>query len=412
MSISMKTASQRRSGFLRIAIVLIAFLLVPVSSAMAEPGIDIASIPKLKPYAYGPEAEFEAKTDLIRGDKPYSDDYLSYQLRLPKGWAETKHGAVGDVGSTELSDVVLSIVGRYVAPPKNLLRSYVVIEGQSLAHEISAQNWFVNFILKNGFSLGAMDVKSPREVEALYVQVDGDESYVVRARLLINGPRLIMIRYYLPQDNYDEEKVDQARIIQSFKLTKLKNEDIEKQVVYGFLDQSFFNYPSSWTLKAKDILSIERMNALLYQESVDGKVSVLEGHIRINVISKLLKTTMDEEISAFRKSINVKGYTLGPVIETLKYKYNPDIKKGQAQAYRLIASDPVNMKSYEYLASIMEGDDYYYITSMITPSRGEDFYTWAQNIEAFRIINESMRRTDAPKIDPSDPYYDYLKQPN
>ena len=314
-----------------------------------------------------------------------------------------------------LSARVLGIVGRYVGAPVNLVRSYITIEAQTLNYEISAQNWFVNFILSNGFSLTALTEKNSREVEALYVQVEGDQTFVVRTRVVLNGQNLMVIRYYLPQENYETEHAQQEQVMSSFRLLLPVNEKIEKQAQYGFLDQSYFNYPESWALKEKNILSVERMSAVLFQakQENEGKkrLIILEGHIKINVISRLLKTTLQQEIETFRANLKIPNYTVGKLIEQIQYDYDTSIKSGQAQVYTLTPSDPINMQEYEFLVTVMEGEDYYYITSMITPSRQEDFYTWAQNMEAAKIINESMRRNNISlEYDPNDPYFDYLKQ--
>lgn len=409
MSTLMKSENRQKSGLFRLSVLAFLLLFVPFGYTQAASGIDVSKIPQLKPPSPDVEKEFVKSAKKIAVDKPYGDDLLSYEISMPAGWGESK-GAINSQVDGKLSNEVLSIVARYNGPAKNFARSHIVIEAQILKYEMSAQNWFINFVLKNGLTLNAIDVRSSKELEALYVQVDKDNTYVVRTRLIINGSRLVMTRYYLPQENHEEEKIEQALVTRSLKMTKPSAENIEEQRVYGFLDQSYFNYPSSWTLQAKDIFSIERMSVLLYHAYKEEKVSVLEGHIRINVISKLLGTTMDQEVQTFRNSIKIEGYTLGAVIESLRYEYNSEMRNGKAQTYQLVAADPVNRKSYEFLASVMESNDYYYITSMITPSRDEDFPTWAQNIEAFRIINESMRRFDAPKIDPNDPYYNYLKE--
>jgi hypothetical protein len=250
-----------------------------------------------------------------------------------------------------------------------------------------------------------------REIEALYVALENDVTYVVRTRVIINGSRLVVVRYYLPQENYEEEKVLQAQVMSSFRLLQPSKERIETQETYGFLDQSYFNYPKSWTLKEKSILSIERMSALLTQEMTDRKTQILEGHIKIKVISRLLKTTLAQEIENFRKDLKIPHYSVGKLIENVDYTYDPSIRIGKAQLYRLEPDDKVNMQAYEFLVTVMQGDDYYYITSLITPSREQDFYTWAKNMEAARIVNETMRRNNLIiQYDPNDPYFDYLKE--
>jgi len=391
------------------AFLVLALMTAPVHAAI---GIDLKKIQKLKEYELLPEDKFEQATKKVEEIRPYNEEGLSFTIRLPKKWTDNVQQPPGGaaLGQRHLSKTVPDLLARYVGAAKNLERSYLTVEAQQVTYEISAQNWFVNFIMINGLSLTALTEKNPREVEGLYVQMMGDLTFVVRTRVVVNGSKLMLIRYYLPQENYEQEKVLQAQVVRSFAVSNPSQEHIEKQAHYGFLDQSYFNYPESWTLKERNILSIERMSALLFQASKDQKKVILEGHIKINVISRLLNTTMAQEIEKFRENLKIKDYSLGQMLETVDYDYDPSIKTGKAQVYELVPSDPVNMKSYEFLVTVMQGDDYYYITSMITPAREQDFYTWAQNMEAARIVNETMRRNNISlEIDPNDPYYDYLK---
>lgn len=411
MSISMTNADRRKSAVIRFFsfILVIAFLATPAHAAI---GVNVGDIPKLKAYQFPPQVEFEKQTKVLASQNPYDDSYLSYTLRVPKDWGDNIQQAPISkaAGQSLLSSSVLSIIAKYVAKPKNLLRSSITIEAQNMSYEISAKNWFINFIINNGFSLNGLTEKSPREIEAIYIALVNDITYVVRARAIFNGSRLVVVRYYLPQDNYEEEKIMQAQVLASFTLTENSNERIEKQETYGFLDQSYFNYPKSWKLKEKSILSIERMSALLTQETLEERTAILEGHIKVNVVSRLLKTTLAQEIEAFRKDLKIPNYSIGDLLETVKYEYDPSVKIGKAQIYKLIPDDKVNMQAYEFLVTVMQGDDYFYITSLITPAREQDFYTWAKNMEAARIVNESMRRQNLTmKYDPNDPYFDYLK---
>ncbi|MFA5592011.1 MAG: hypothetical protein WC989_01690 [Micavibrio sp.] len=386
------------------AAILAALLFVFSMPAFAV-SIDVSKIPALRTYDASKEA-FEAATDLVREEKPYNDENLGYSIRLPKGWTENVQAppvALGS-GANPLSDTVLGILGRYIAPPKNFQRSSVTVEAVAVKYEISMKDWFVNFIVSNGFSLSAMTEKSPQEIEALYIQTNVEHTFVVRARVIVSGSRLVIVRHYLPQDNYEDGRVEQAQIIESFALLNALNERIEKQAVYGFLDQSFFNYPQSWNLRDRSILTIERMGVSLAQNRIIGdpddrrSETILEGHMRVQAVSRLLNTTLAQEVEKFRNEIQIPDYKIGGLIETITYKYHPDIRAGKAQAYHLVPDRPRHMKAYELAVTVMEGQDYYYITSLITPSRTQDYYLWARNMEAYRIVNESVRRTNAPVL--------------
>ena len=81
------------------------------------------------------------------------------------------------------------------------------------------------------------------------MQIDKDQSYVVRARAIINGDKIIIIRHFLPQENYEADMVEQSKIVSSFRLLNKSDKTIEDHVEFGFLDQSYFDYPASWRLK-------------------------------------------------------------------------------------------------------------------------------------------------------------------
>ncbi len=377
-------------------------------------GYDYTNLPKVPLYLETQSKDFENQTKKITVEEPYQDKFLSYQINLPKGWIsdEGKKDVRGVLaGDQKLSNSVLAILARYISPAKNLQRSNILVEAQSLPHEISIVSWFVNFTLLNGLTLTALTLDSEKSLTAIYVEVEKDQTYLIFARAIINGSNLLLVRYFLPQENFDEEKVQQAQIVSSFKLLNISDAPIEEQKEYGFLDQSYFNYPSSWALKEKSIFTLERMSATLLQEHQDEKRrTVLEGRIKIEVVSKLLKTNLPDEIKKFRNDLKFKDYSLGGLIENISYKYDPSMRSGKAQIYKLEPDDKINMQSYEFVVAAMEGSDYYYICSLITPSREQDYYAWARNMESARVVFESVRRHDMPKVDVNDPYYDYLKE--
>lgn len=416
MSILIKTASLRKFIVNK---VLVFFMLAGFALSFAAPhagalGIDLEKIPKVMNYDKPSEQEFAKASVKVEEAAPYGDDLLGYSFYVPKGWTGNLLTNSKDLKVQEkqdISDVIFSMLGKYIGHAKNLHRSYVTVEGQKLGYEVKALHWFVSQILTNGLSLAAVTEISDKEVEGLYVQIEKDQSYVVRARAIINGDKLIVIRHYLPQENYEEDVVEQAKIISSFKLLKKSNDTIEKHVEFGFLDQSYFDYPASWRLKEKPILTVERMSALLYQEKMQREQLVLEGHVRVNAISRLLRTSLSKEVKDFKESLDIPKYSIGKLIEKISFKRDLSISMQQTEIYELLPDDKVNMRPYELLVSVMQSDDYYYILSMISPSRDHDFFGWAKNREVAKIMIESMRRYKVGQIvDPSDPYYDYLKE--
>lgn len=385
--------SQERS-FRAVALILLAAIFWVWGSfapALAG-GMDVTKIPKPSVLPFLSQEEFNKITKEIVESKPYGDEQLAYTIRIPKNWiGNSSSPTVGEMQG-RISVDILGGLAKYIGAPKNLLRSYITVEAQQLGYEISAQNWFVNFILGNGFSLISLVERSPRDMESAYVQVIDDQSYVVRSRVLINGSKLIMIRYYLPQENYAEEKVQQAQVLAGFQLMRPTGKRIEHHDVYAFIDQSYFDYPDSWTLRESKDLTIERMDVLLFQQTKDGRSGTLDGQIKVNVISKLLDTTLAKEIGLFGKTFKVDGYSVGSLIGRDRYKHDPSVKTSKTEFYKLIPADSVNKKDYELAVSALEGEDYYYIISLVTPAREENFYAWARNVEVFRIVSETIRR--------------------
>lgn len=399
----------------RIVLLSLAVLTMQMSPTFASDvvmGLDISKIAPLKKVEFLPTDQFNKATRIESEPAPYDDAYLPYELRIPKAWTENVHGGVGEIKRTDraLSDSVLAILGRYTSPAKNLVRSYVVVEAASLSYEVGLRDWFLNFILQNGFSLAAYEQKSEKEIEALYVQMIGDQAYSVRVRAIVNGPRIVMVRYYLPQDNIETERQQQAQVVSSFKLMKPSDDKIEKRLEYAFLDQSFFNYPQSWTLQARTIYSIERMHASIFKKIGEKEKESLFGQIKVTAVSRLLKTSLADEVKTFKAETAVKGYHLGKLIETISYKYDPSIKSGRTEAYEFVPQDKATMKNYEYVVSVLQNEDFYYFINLITPAREQDFYIWSRNMEAFRIVSETVRRSKLNAADMSDPYYDYLKE--
>ena len=168
----------------------------------------------------------------------------------------------------------------------------------------------------------------------------------------------------------------QAQALASFKLKNRDRQRVEDWETYPFLDQSYFDYPVSWTLSAPMIKSIERMRALLYTGVNSGKP---DGQINIYLTSKLLGTSLAEEVQRYKSRIDIPRYHLEGLIETLDIPYADDMIFGTTEVYKMTPT-PITMVHYELVVSVMEGEDYYYIVALLTPARHEEFYIWSRNM--------------------------------
>jgi len=379
------------------------FLLFLPFQASANIGIDLDKIKPLTEIEYLPEEEFNGKTRLEEV-VPYDDEFLGFKVRLPNEWSENL-AELSEQTKTEgrPTQNILGTVARYFSPPNQHLRSFFELEVAELTYEIEARNWFINYVIGKGYTLEQVGAEGDRSVEAIYVEVKGDITYIVRVKAIINGPRMVMAHYYLPMELYEEERTQQAQVIKSFELTNRHEVGVEELDIYGFLDQSFFEYPVSWKLSAPYVKSIDRMRAMLYHSTRIGK---LDGQINIYLANRMTETTRAKEINIYKEKLEIENYELGGFLEQPQLRFHPEMHFGITQVY---AMEPQrqDMIDYELWVSMTEGEEYIYVMSLLTPARTEEFYTWARNVEAYKILVRGMRRYDDDVN-----YYDfYLNNP-
>jgi len=356
-------------------------------TAFAE-RLDPDTIKELKPVEFMSEKDFTEKTTKIR-NKPYGEELLEYRFNVPKDWEDNKVKLV-DFENKFDSDV-LSVLSRYISPPHpEHERSYLTVEGMKLNYAIGVKNWFINYVLINGLSLEGLTVNSEKELEALYVEVQKDITYIVRAKVIINGDKIIIARYYVSSSLYQDQKVIQAQIIDSFKLLNLDDSPIENLKTHAFLNQSYFDYPPSWELKAPAVKSIQEMKASLRLSLVTEKV---DGKIDIKLFNKLSTPLRSEVVKKFSTNFSLTNYTIGKLIESPEIDHHKDMSFSTTQAYKLTPNSS-RLIEYELWVNVMEGEDYIYLTSLVTPSRDEEFYIWTRNIESYKSVIENFRRHD------------------
>ncbi len=339
-----------------------------------------------------PQAEFDKQTKEFDRDFQ-KDEALSYKLRVPENWSESSKGGLGDVA---VSNKILGELGKFYGPPTLTSRSKLVIEAVGLDYNMTAHQWFVQYLLANGYNLQGLKTHDGNNAEALYVLIEDGVSYAVRSVARVNGKRVVVAQHFVPIERWHDEKVIQAQILRSFVLKNKVQAYVEEMDAYQFLDLAEFKYPRSWALKALPIRSIDRMRVELLSTATVKKgyekaQTRLDGQVDLALVSIFASETLEEEIEWFRDNLAEKNLTLGELIEVRddfllgdRFDFvDTQVFKVNAQTAKLI--------EHELWLTIMSKGEYYYFISLFTPSRDHDYFTWARNTETYKLIISTIQ---------------------
>lgn len=403
MFLSMKAAGLLRSDkprwvpFVRIMAAVLCLLagVFTVLPAQAQ-GIETLKSKKIPRFDTLSEEQFLKDTVEYR-EKPYNDAYLDYMIRLPRDW---KKGAEEwesiknpkETGTKEtqlLSRRVLGKITKYYGSPRLDATSYLEINALELDYEITTKNWMLHHIYNRGFTLEGLEEINERRVEVLYVLVQDHIPYVVRTVAEINGLRMVLVSYYVPEQYWEEEKAMQEKVVGSFKFTDPEKVRIELTRTYPFLDLLRFDYPASWKLIAPNIYSMDGMDVRLINAF---DTVTMNGQIDVHIFSTELDTTLAQEVGFLRDELSESGLNIGKLLEIPdSYKIQSHMTFSRVEVYDAEFDKSKNLFPQEYWLALMAEDRFYYIVTMLTPSRSSDFYIWARNSEAFQMVVETMR---------------------
>ncbi len=332
------------------------------------------------------QAEFEKQTNLLSKEFK-QDEALSYEIRIPKNWTESGKGGLSEISVSN----ILGELGKFYGPPNIDERSKLVVEAVGLEYEMTAQQWFVQYLLANGYNLQGLKAYDNDNAEALYVLIDNGISFAVRAMARVNSKRVVFAQHYVPIDRWHDEKVAQAQILQSFQLKKDIQGFVEEMGVFQFLDLVELQYPKSWSLKALPIRTVDRMqvellNTATVQNDYEKAKTRLDGQIDFNLVSIFASETLEEELDWFRDSLAEKNMLLGDVLEVRDdFLFGDKFDFVDTQVYRA-TGDVSKLVEHELWLTIMSKDEYYYFVSLFTPSRDHDYFTWARNTETYKLV--------------------------
>lgn len=364
-------------------------------SAPAWAYLRTADFPVLDRKVTMPKEVFFEQSELTKVE-PEGNSSLNYSVRIPRGWTQLPAAPVSEV---DLSAEIFTDISTFISPARGDTRSQFRVRTLKLNHMVSAENWFLNYVLSIGSTIDGILIKNDRRLEAEYTVLDGGTSYKVRASAQVSGSKIVVGEYMVPSDYAEQEHDQQIWTITSFYLTKPDTTPIEPSETYTFVDIVKFDYPQTWLLYSPAITTIDRMEAsLINLKGIDREAAKkmdmdqlrLDGRVDVRVVSKTLGTTEQQEIEFLKDSLKQKNLEIGDLIEPVKgMKLNEGILKSKIDVYKVKSLDP-KLARYELWAAMLETEGRFYAITLLTMGREEDFYTWAQNIETFKFVLRTL----------------------
>jgi hypothetical protein len=382
-------------GFKKYIILIAGLMLVLTSAGSAYAYLKAEDVKPLNFKVKMSRDQFFAQSELVE-EAPGNDQALKYRVRIPKGWIKLP---AAETESVHLSTAIFKDLSTYLSQPKGDTRSRFRVRVLELKHFISAENWFLNYMLLNGSTIDGLLIKSERRLEAEYTVLDDGQPFVVRAVVEITGPRVVLAEYMVASQYAAEERDLQVWAMASFTLTNPDTGLIEPVEVYSFVDIVRFEYPQSWILYSPPVTTIDRMEASILNlkgvsrddlKNINMNDTKLDGRVDVEVVSKTIGTSEAQEIEHLKKKLNQKGLETGELIKSINdIKLNKRIAHSKIDSYRIKSNDP-KMARYELWVAILESEGRFYIITLITMGREENFSVWAQNTETFKHVLRSL----------------------
>ena len=169
---------------------------------------------------------------------------------------------------------------------------------------------------------------------------------------------------------------------------------VEPMTPYRFLDVAELQYPNSWELKAKPLRSADRMSIGLLNVEEKNKYSskrILKGKMEAHLLTEYIISDIDDDIESFIRDTSIDQLRIQDVIEEFEdFTVDENMEIVEIKAYEAIDKTQA-VKAYEYWLAVMHAGEYYYFVTLLTPSRDEDYFSWARNTQTFRVLVQNVQ---------------------
>lgn len=335
--------------------------------------------------------EFEAVTKLYESDDLDGDPFLAYRVRLPGDWSYVGPSKLKEL---QLNNRLSGVFAYYVSPPILELRSSFRVKAQRMAHIMGIRDWAYHYGLGNRYTFQGMSIYGDDRAEVTYVVTEMDVSYVVRAAIVVSGPRVVIAEYYVPMQKYEEEKDNQTWTITSFYLKKRDLSAAEPNKTLYFFDIASVNYPETWAVQNPNIVSVDQMNASVVnarQHRRADEPSLLQGRVDVFLFANNADYNERLALDEINTQFAAQNLKLGRRIGRFEPNANEHNLQGlRFTAYAIDHQDQV-YQDYQYWVAILQGKNYYFYICMLTPPSASNLYEWSRNLGAFEYMIKTMK---------------------
>lgn len=367
------------------------FIFSPVANANLQ---EKFSTP-LKEIELLPVEQFKAQTKFYN-KTPFNNKYLEFEFRYPTGFTERDNSGLGG-GGENLSTKVLSELAKFIGPARLMSeRSRIIIEAGLMEYQLTVDQWFYEYVLRSGYTIQGLNVNSKNELEALLIFVDGDVTYVMRLKAIINGKRILLIKYLVPINDYESEKTLQAQVVKSFRVLNKDTSIVEDLGKTKFLDIAEVSYPQSWVnrrsvLEDLGLMYVELLNVKNPEEVNVRNIKNHDGKIDVMLISSNSQEySLQSEMQKIKDQFIKEGAKVSESFQLPEeLKMIESFPYYESKGYKIVG-DKARISETEYWITIGYYGYYYYIVTLTTPSRNSDFLLWARNTQSYKIVLENF----------------------
>lgn len=354
------------------------------------------------------DEDIKEKTQLTQ-QVPFGDKELEFRVRLPRNWVMSEFARYGLPGEEKYA--VLTNIARYFGPAIEDARPFLWVEAERQKRYMTAETWARAYMIKRGISPEAIKVKSPKEVQVLYVDVRDFRSYAVRTLFRVVGDTMVLVSFGAPVESYKEFKDIMGISLESFTILGTNDREVEEVKDYKLLNIIKFKYFASWLPRNEYNESTLRPSIELHNPQPVNNVNndLLQGLILVNAWRKSSQYSPENSMKVLTDRLQELSMILKQPLEPPKAFPNRDsfVKIIQApyiaQVNTYVRKDQFDIVKSEQSKTQQEVwittmDNGYYVAyvTLITPVKATNYIVWAQNMAAYELMLETLDLKTAP----------------